>query len=218
MDNQLLYHMMQAAYAQSTLSPDPSTQVGAILIPDRPCFEGQVATGHNRLVRDPASRFTESQIWNNREEKYKRVVHAEVAAILDAASLGVRTKGAILVATWACCIDCAKAIVEAGIAAVIVDDLAMQATPERWMKSINEGHQLLKSNGIYVGFLNYRESRPNWFNGKIFSASTGGWTGGPESSNRSRPGSALDLPCGCGCAQPEATGCEVRQDGERQEG
>jgi dCMP deaminase len=48
-------------------------------------------------------------------------IHAEQNALLQSAYHGVSTKGAVLYSTIAPCIQCAKAIINAGIAAVVYE-------------------------------------------------------------------------------------------------
>lgn len=70
----------------------------------------------------------------------KRTVHAEMNAILFAARYGISTEGAELYTTHSPCIDCAKAIINAGIRAVYyLNEYRSQ-----------EGIELLKSAGVKV--------------------------------------------------------------------
>lgn len=65
-------------------------------------------------------------------------VHAELNAILQTAYHGVSTRGAALYSTIAPCIQCAKAIINAGIATVVYEEKYQDAL----------GIQLLQSAGL----------------------------------------------------------------------
>lgn len=60
-----------------------------------------------------------------------RTVHAEMNAVAQAASLGVKIEGGTLYTTASCCYDCAKMIINTGIRRVI----AMEAYSSRYGKS-----------------------------------------------------------------------------------
>ena len=88
--------------------------------------KGQVLSqGYNgfpRGVNDHAERY------NDRKEKHKYVVHAEMNAIYNASYTGVSLDGAtIYVYGLPVCNECAKGIIQVGIKSVVV------ATPE-WLE------------------------------------------------------------------------------------
>lgn len=137
-------------------SKDPSTQVGAVLVgPDREIL----SVGYNgfpRGVMDFEHRL------NNREEKYRLVVHAEINALMNAARNGICTKHATMyviarsVATgakWggAPCIRCAVETIQSGVSRVIVPE--PMDMPETWVKSCAEGRAVLEEAGVdYIEF------------------------------------------------------------------
>lgn len=96
-----------AARALALRSKDPSTKVGAVVVNWSGVFVGK---GWNTL-----SRGLHDDLYHDRVQKLKGVVHAEVAAILDA---GRAAEGATLVCTHHPCRECAKIIVAAGIECV----------------------------------------------------------------------------------------------------
>lgn len=98
------------AIASSERSRDPSTKVGAVIIrPDKTI----ASTGYNGF---PASMEDKFVWWNNRSEKYDRVIHAEMNAILNSKE---SVKGMVLYCTHPPCKDCAKHIAAAGIVRVV---------------------------------------------------------------------------------------------------
>lgn len=98
----------------ATRSSDRSTQFGSVIVgPDKEIR----STGYNDFPRGVKST---AERWE-RPEKYEWVVHAEHNAILNAARIGVSTRGCSLYIAYDClpCHRCALAIVQAGIAEVV---------------------------------------------------------------------------------------------------
>lgn len=88
-------------------SKDPSTKVGAVIV--HPETRAIVSMGYNGF---PKGVFDDPTLLENREEKYKRVIHAEANAILAA---GHAARGMHLYGTLFPCNECAKLIISAGI-------------------------------------------------------------------------------------------------------
>ena len=71
-----LEHFMQMCKLVSSMSKDPSTKVGSVIVrPDRTI----ASTGYNGYPRG-----CKDDDYCNRERKYQRVIHAEMNAILTA--------------------------------------------------------------------------------------------------------------------------------------
>jgi len=114
-------------------SKDPSTKVGAVVV--EPGSQVVKSTGWNGFPRGVAE--TEAALrgeeygdkliddrWEKRPEKYEWVEHAERNAIYNAARHGISLNGCVMYLNWAPtpCADCARAIIQAGIVAVIGPD------------------------------------------------------------------------------------------------
>lgn len=130
------------------LSIDRSTKVGAALC----CLDGTRSIGVNRFLIPRFAVDPESYI---RPLKYDRTIHAEVSSITSAASYGSPTAGATMIATWAACKQCAKTIIGARVARVIVHkemfDLA--ASIGHWEDEVDGGIGILRACGVKVEFL-----------------------------------------------------------------
>lgn len=102
------------AEAVAALSKDSSTKVGALII-------GQTheirSLGYNGAPRGCSA--DEDERGEVRPEKYFWMEHAERNAIFNAARVGTPVEGCSLVVTAPPCMDCARAIVQAGIRHVI---------------------------------------------------------------------------------------------------
>ena len=124
-------------------SKDPSTKCGAIIVsPDRRIL----ATGYNGLPKGYDDYCLTSLV---REEKYKRMVHAEMNAVLNAAKFGVKLEGAtIYVYGLPICCNCAKHISSVGINTVVVDSSVLEH--ERWKRDWEISKEIFKEVNIKI--------------------------------------------------------------------
>lgn len=95
-------------------SKDQHTKVGAVIVSDTNTF---ISMGYNGLPRGCNDDVPERY---ERPEKYKWMEHAERNAIYNAARIGVSTIGAKMYTHGTPCIDCARAVCQAGIKELIV--------------------------------------------------------------------------------------------------
>lgn len=108
------YFLGMAEYVAKA-SKDPSTKVGAVLVDQQRVVVGTGYNGFARGVSDDDARY------NEREVKYKFIVHAEVNAIVTA---GHRARGSTLY-VWppftfpAVCCECAKVAIQAGVTCIV---------------------------------------------------------------------------------------------------
>lgn len=122
----------------STWSKDPSTRVGAVITDGNKKI---VSLGYNGL---PQWVEDNPDILNNREEKYKYIIHAEVNAILQA-NKDVFA-GTIYTYPFLTCPQCAAMIVQAGIMRVV----SYKCVDERWIPRIEDSKKLLKMADVDV--------------------------------------------------------------------
>lgn len=108
---------LDAAHLFASWSKDPSTKVGAVIVNRKRSIIGTGYNGFPRGVYDHQERLA------NRPTKHAMTVHAEANAILNAVA---SVEGATIYCTHFPCQDCAKFIVQAGIARVVapLGDLA----------------------------------------------------------------------------------------------
>ena len=98
-------------------SKDPSRQIGAVAVGSKGQVLAQGFNGFPRGIVDTADRY------NNREIKYKYVVHAEMNVIYNATYNGVSLDGSTLyVSGLPVCSDCAKGIIQVGISRVVMKE------------------------------------------------------------------------------------------------
>ncbi|HPT29315.1 MAG TPA: dCMP deaminase family protein, partial [Bryobacteraceae bacterium] len=109
-------YFLEICRVVATRSKDPATQIGCAIV--GPAHEIR-STGYNSLprhVRDDVPERLE------RPTKYLWIEHAERNAIYNAARAGTSLEGCTLYAELTPCMDCARAIVQAGIVEVVLNE------------------------------------------------------------------------------------------------
>lgn len=138
-------YFMSMARLVATRSKDRSTKVGCVLVgPDNEV----VSTGYNSFPRGINDVAPER---HERPEKYKWTEHAERNAIYNAARIGARTKGTRAYVPWFPCMDCARALVQAGVVEVV--GIKPDMTDERWGEDFARAETLFAEAGVYVRFM-----------------------------------------------------------------
>lgn len=147
MDHKWTKRFMELARHISNWSKDPSTQVGVVAISPNKRI---LSTGYNGFP----SRISDNvEFYNNREYKYKLIIHGEQNCILNAAMNGVSLKGSYLF-VWGMpvCNECAKSIIQVGIERVYWGMSNSENIPEKWKESLIITNNLFKEAGIeFVG-------------------------------------------------------------------
>jgi len=123
----------------STWSKDPSTQVGAIAVKDRKVL-AQGYNGFPKNMKDLEDRY------NNREEKYTYIVHAEKNVIYNATYNGVSLKDSTMyVYGLPVCSECAKGIIQCGVKRVVMLEMIV---PEKWRESFKNTKLMFDEAGV----------------------------------------------------------------------
>lgn len=122
----------------SQWSKDPSTKVGAVITDGRKI----VSIGFNGL---PKQIPDDPDILNNREEKYKYIIHAEMNAILASDSASLR--GCIMYTfPFLPCTNCSSMLIQSGIRRVV----SFNCTDERWKSTLEQSKRFLEKSHIDV--------------------------------------------------------------------
>ena len=143
-------HFLTLAVEHARMSKDPNTRVGSVIVgPDREV----VSTGFNGFPRgiiDTPERL------NDRDEKLRLIIHAELNAIINAARVGVSVKGCTLylAATdnsgmvWGGppCTRCTVHVIQAGIKSIV--SRPIKAVPSRWHEDLAAARKLLEEAGV----------------------------------------------------------------------
>lgn len=143
---------MNMAKMVSTWSKDPSSKIGAVAVNDE---RNILATGYNGFPKGIAD--TDDRL-NNRAEKYPRIVHAEMNALMNALYNGVSLKGATLyVYGLPVCSDCTKCVIQAGVKSLWIM-LPSDSTPETWTDMWNkQSRPMLLEAGVVINGLKEEE-------------------------------------------------------------
>ena len=128
-------------------SKDRRTKIGAVIIgPDNEI----VSTGYNSFPRGINDEVEERQ---QRPEKYYRMVHGEMNSILNAARIGVSTKGCKMYLTCGIpCSNCGRAIINAGITEVYCKTEDTTRNREKWDEEAARTLKMFEESGVEVIF------------------------------------------------------------------
>jgi len=125
----------------STWSLDPSRKIGAVAVGSKGQILSQGYNGFPRGIKDTEERL------NDREQKYKYVVHAEMNVIYNATFNGVALDGAhLFVYGLPVCSECAKGIIQVGVKKVYI--YTDEKIPETWSNSWSNTSQMFDEAGV----------------------------------------------------------------------
>lgn len=132
---------LELAKEIASWSLDPSSKLGAIAVGEK----GQVlATGYNGFPRGIAD--TQLRL-NDREVKYKYVVHSEMNVIYNATYNGVSLNGATLyVYGLPVCSECCKGVIQVGIKRVVM--FVKKDAGDKWIKSFETTAEMFEEAGV----------------------------------------------------------------------
>jgi dCMP deaminase len=131
------FYLGMAEYV-ATASKDPSTKVGSVIV--RPT-NTVASVGYNGFPRGLSDA---PELYEDRETKYSRVVHAEMNAILNAHG---PVDGFTLYNTFPPCDRCAVFVVQAGIKRVVTRAVPVEAA-DRWASSLAKTAAIFAEAGV----------------------------------------------------------------------
>jgi dCMP deaminase len=108
-----------------------------------------VATGFNGLPRG----FADLPERLQRPVKYDLVVHAELNAIVQCARNGVSPVGCTMYTSFAPCVQCSLAMVQAGIGRVVTWEPDLIGGDAHWNESIEKSRLVLGEVGVAIDHL-----------------------------------------------------------------
>ena len=143
-------YFMSIAVLSGMRSPDPSTQVGAVIVDRDKVIQ---SVGYNGWPRGIEAFADDDPRWN-RPEKYFWMSHAEENAILNAGRIGVKLEGCSLYVPIHPCAGCARMILQVGITEVIVSGKISGLFAEhmrgdqKWIEGVEHAKQMFLEKGI----------------------------------------------------------------------
>lgn len=127
---------LEMAKLISSWSKDPSTQVGAVVTD----WDNKIVSmGYNGF---PAGISDTQERLQDRDLKYKMIIHAEVNALIFANENMINHR--IYTYPFMPCPSCASLIIQAGIQTVV----SYNNMPERWANNFELSKQLFKEAGV----------------------------------------------------------------------
>ena len=142
---------LRLAEEVSSWSKDPSTKIGAIAVGSKGQVLAQGYNGFPRGIEDNPVHY------EDRDIKYRYVVHAEMNVIYNATYNGVSLCGSTLYVTGLpVCSDCAKGIIQVGIDRVIMKE---QIIPQKWLESWKHTKSMFDEANINWEFIHVSDSR-----------------------------------------------------------
>lgn len=130
---------MQVAKQVALQSPDPRTKVGCLILSDLDL--SIIATGYNNF---PTGLKQNADLWIP-PCKYDRVIHAEQAAVAEAARTGQAVDGCIAFVSKFPCGSCTRLLLQCGISALVVPPPDIDA---RWKQEYEVASRLIREAGI----------------------------------------------------------------------
>jgi dCMP deaminase len=123
-------------------SKDPSRKIGAVAVGNKGQVLAQGYNGFPRGISDDETRL------NNRELKYKYIVHAEMNLIYNATYNGISLDGSTVYVTGLpVCSECAKGLIQVGVRQVIMPEEDANRD-DFWSKSFETTIELFGEAGI----------------------------------------------------------------------
>ena len=123
----------------ATWSKDPSRGVGAVSVSAN---KQVVSTGFNGLPRGVEDRPERLE----RPVKYDLIVHAEMNAIIQCARNGVSPIDCAIYSSFFPCVNCAIAVVQAGIRTVVT--YLPESGDDHWLDSIDKSRTVFDEAGV----------------------------------------------------------------------
>lgn len=125
----------------STASKDPSTKTGAVIVDKDKRIVSVGFNGFPKLIKDS------DELLNNREQKYARIIHCEMNAILfSKSSLENCT---LYTYPFLSCSRCAVHVIQSGITRVVAPSIPLELK-DRWEKELELATNLFKEANIEI--------------------------------------------------------------------
>jgi dCMP deaminase len=160
------------SYLVGMRSKDGHTHVGSVI-----CDADNVlvSTGYNSLPRSIEVDKEETRLSREGGEKYFWIEHAERNAIYNAARRGTTLKGCKIYVPWLPCTDCARGIIQTGIAEAIIhqngQDFYDRDTNGKWIEQHKRTIKMFEESGVKLRFVTCNIVMPEiYMNGILHDA------------------------------------------------
>ncbi len=150
---------MKHVYLTSEKSRDPRTKIGAVLVKDKHI----ISSGFNGFpmgIDDLIERY------DDRETKYKYVVHAEQNSILVAARFGISIMDTTLYTNGIPCHSCMKSVIQGGIKDIVIHKQWPEMVHSEWIESIKISKIMMREAGINLKIFDKKLNISAFLDGK----------------------------------------------------
>jgi dCMP deaminase len=131
---------IQMAQLVATWSKDPSTQTGAVIVaPDY----SVISVGFNGF---PKGMSDDPELYKDRNEKYSRIIHCEVNALL-CAGRAVPVGSTLYTVPFMSCDRCVVQMLQAGIRRFVAPECKDEEKLERWADAFTRTRRYIKECG-----------------------------------------------------------------------
>ena len=128
----------------SLRSDDQRTKVGCVIVREDNTV---VSLGYNGAPRGVDNARVGIPLDQDQSVKYPFVEHADRNAIFNAHRVGVSVFGCTMYLPWLPCAECSRAIIQSGIAQVVVLSGIVE---QRWRESCYNGMLMMEEAGVCV--------------------------------------------------------------------
>lgn len=147
-------YFMRMAYLVASKSKDTSMKCGCVIVGDG---HSVLTTGYNGFPRHCNDEITSRY---ERPEKYAFTEHAERNSIYSAARNGVKLLNSTAYSTSFPCVDCARAIVQSGIVAVVTptketDPFFLESRWDDWAESFAKSRIIMQEGYVTMREIKY---------------------------------------------------------------
>lgn len=130
-------HFLNLAKEYSRKSKDPSTKVGAVIVDSEKILVSCGFNGFPRKIEDKKENL------ENREEKLKRIVHAEINALIFSKGKNLK-KGTLYTYPFMPCSRCTPIVIQSEISRVV----APYSENPRWINDFKISKELFEEAGV----------------------------------------------------------------------
>jgi dCMP deaminase len=147
-DQKWHHRFMEMADVVAKFSKDPSSQVGAVAVNEKRQMYQEGFNGFPKKIADTPERL------NDRETKYKYILHAEQNLLSNACSNKVSLENStVYISGIPPCERCALILIQADVSTIVVKRVDIARARESWMKSWKFSFELFKEAKVEVVFI-----------------------------------------------------------------
>lgn len=156
---------MRHAYLASSKSKDLRTRIGAVIVRDKRV----ISEGYNGICQGVRDNIKTRVV---KPDKYTWFEHAERNSIFNCARYGITSLGAIMYTQGVPCCECARALIQAGIAQLVIhkqweDRSGLRDNP-KWTKTLETSVKMITEAQIPIFYWDGELGLDGFCDGRLF--------------------------------------------------